>query len=40
VPWIRFAVTRGEAEAPLLATRKITWEDLRKMDGAYLYVVE
>ena len=40
VPWIQFTVTCGEAGAPLLATPKITREDLRKRDGDYLYVVE
>lgn len=40
VPWIQFTVTCGEAETPLLATPKITREDLRKVDGEYLYVVE
>jgi len=40
VPWIRFAVTCGEAEAPLITTRKITRDDLQRRDGDYLYVVE
>jgi hypothetical protein len=40
VLWIRFTVTCGEAQAPLLATPKITREDLRKVGGDYLYVVE
>lgn len=39
-PWIRFTVTCGKAGASLLATPKITREDLRKVDGDYLYVVE
>lgn len=40
VPWIRFTVTCGEAEAPLVTTPKIKREDLRKLDGDYRYVVE
>lgn len=40
VPWIQFTVTCGEAGAPLLTTPKITLQDLRKVDGDYLYVVE
>jgi hypothetical protein len=40
VPWIQFTVTCGEAEAPLLTTRKITRDDLKRVDGDYLYVVE
>lgn len=40
VPWIRFTVTCGETDAPLLVTPRITREDLRKLDGDYLYVVE
>lgn len=40
VPWLRFAVTCGDDAAPFLVTPKITREDLRKVDGGYLYVVE
>jgi len=39
VPWIQFTVTCGEAEAPLITT-KIKLEDLKRVDGDYLYVVE
>jgi len=39
VPWIQFTVTCGEAATPLLNTRKITRDDLQKVDGDYRYVV-
>lgn len=40
VPWIRFAVACGDDAAPFLVTPKITRDDLRKVDGEFLYVVE
>jgi len=40
VPWIRFAVTCGDDAAPFLITPRITRDDMQKVGGSYLYIVE
>jgi len=40
VPWIQFYVYCGDSTDPFLVTPRITREDLKRVDKAYLYVVE